>query len=159
MGGSDNKLTIMPDNVLGDVFEELKDTVGSAAQQANPLDLVEAGVQQITGQQNTGGVDEKTHQNQMTSQIKQMKTIDEKNRKPELEAIRQNLIAMMQPKAKSQSDLPKNVSGSTLGPKNIEEGEKQQEKIKKERNKLPELSPSAQSRKGSSEGGVRGMSG
>ncbi len=72
----------MPDNVLGDVLEELKDTVGSAAQQANPLDLVEAGVQQITGQQNMGRVDEKTHQKQMTSQIKQMKTIDEKNRKP-----------------------------------------------------------------------------
>ncbi len=159
MGGSDNKLTIMPDNVLGDVFEELKDTVGSAAQQANPLDLVEAGVQQITGQQSMGGVDEKTHQKQMTSQIKQMKTIDEKNRKPEMDAIRQNLIAMMQPKAKSQSELPKSVSGVAGAPKTIEDWEEQQKKIKKERNKLPDLSPSAQSRMGSSEGGVRGVSG
>jgi len=149
----------MPDNVLGDVFEELKDTAASAASQANPLKIVETGIQQVTGQQNTGGVNEKAQQKQMTSQIKQMKTIDEKNRKPEMDAIRQNLIAMMQPKQKSQSDLPKNVSGSTLGPKNIEEWEKQQKKIKKERNKLPELSVSAQSHVGSSEGGVRGASG
>lgn len=149
----------MPDNVLGDVFEELKDTAASAASQANPLKIVETGMQQVTGQQNMGGVDEKAQQKQMTKQIKQMKVIDDKNRKPELDAIRQNLIAMMQPKPKPQSELPKNVSGVAGAPKTIEDWEEQEKKIKKERKKLPEIPIGAKSHQGSAEGGVRGVSG
>lgn len=148
----------MPDNVLGDVFEGLKDTAASAASQASPLKIVETGVQQVTGQQNMGGVDEKA-QKQVSRQIKQMKAIDDKNKKPELEAIRQNLIAMMQPKQKPSSDLPKNVSGVTGGPATFEDLEKQQEKIKKERKKLPDLSERLKLKNQGSNESFRGVSG
>lgn len=148
----------MPDNVLGDVFEELKDTASNAASQANPLKIVETGVQQVTGQQNMMGVDEKA-QKQMKRQIKQMQVIDEKNVEPEKEAIRQNLAQMMQPKPKPQNELPKNVSGAVGAPKTMEDWEEQQKKIAKERKKLPDLSERLKLKNQGSNEAFRGMSG
>lgn len=148
----------MPDNVLGDVFEELKDTAKTAGQQVSPLKVVETGIKQVTGQQNMDGVNEKA-QKQMKRQIKQMQAIDEKNVEPEKEAIRQNLAQMMQPKPKPQTELPKNISGAVGAPKTMEDWEEQQKKIAKERKKLPDLSERLKLKNQGSSEAFRGMSG
>ncbi len=144
-------------NIVGDVLEELKDTAGKAASQVNPWDFVEAGAAQMTGKQ--GQKTDQTAQKQWQKQMQQMKVQDDQNKNSQLAQIRQNLAQMMQPKAKPQTELPKNISGAVGAPKTLAELEKRQDLFAKQKKKLPELPISAKGHQGSAEGGIRGVSG
>lgn len=129
----------MPNNVFTDVFEGIKDTASTAASQISPLKILETGVKQVTGTQGQGGVDETTNQKQYQSQLSQMKAQDDVSAKIQMQQIRQNLQTMMQAPKKPTQELPKNISGAVGAPKTVEEFEVQQEKIKKEKKKLPDI--------------------
>ncbi|MBI3385094.1 hypothetical protein HY030_02800 [Candidatus Gottesmanbacteria bacterium] len=128
----------MPDNVIGDVFEGLSQTVGKTVQQAvkTPFDILETGAKQVAGQAQNGQMpDEKWQAQRQQKMISQMRQNDDQNKKPQLAEIRQNLAAMMQTPKTSEQELPKYVSGK---PGFSMDKIKNQEEDKK-KNKLPDL--------------------
>lgn len=146
----------MPDNVLGDVFEELKDTASNAASQANPLKILETGVQQVTGQNQGQGIDEANQMKQFKKQIKSMKVSDQSNSQAQMAQIRQNLAQLMQPPPPPKDELPKYVSGQAGF--SVEKIKKQQEEIEKQK-KGPSLLDRFRNRNAGANEGHRGAAG
>lgn len=123
----------MPDNIIGDVIEQIKDTTSAVVSQANPLKILETGVQQVTGQQGQGpAVDEKGQAKQFQKQMKQLKINDDQNKQAQMAQIRQNLAQMMQAPPKPKDELPKSISGQAgFSLEKIEKQQKEMEKQKK----------------------------
>ena len=146
----------MPNNVLGDVFEELKDTAGSAVSQVNPLKILETGISQVTGQNLGQGTDESQQSKQIQKQLKSMKVNDDQNKQAQMSAIRQNLRTLMQPPPKPQDELPKFISGKAGF--SLEKIQKQNEEMEKQK-KGPSLLDRFKNRNAGAHEGHRGAVG
>lgn len=129
----------MPDNVIGDVFEGISQTIKQTASQVvkTPFDILETGVKQVSGQTANGQMPdmEKWQDKRHQKMISQMKQSDDQSKKSQIAEIRQNLAAMMQAPRAAKEELPKYVSGKPGF--SLEKINKQEEDKKK--NKLPDL--------------------
>lgn len=128
----------MSNSIVGNVFEGISQTVKQTVKQAvkAPLDILETGVQQVSGSGQSGQMPDENWQAQRHQKmVSQMKQTDDQNKKSQMAAIRQNIAAMMQAPAPAGQELPKYVSGATGF--SMDKINKQEEKKKK--NILPDL--------------------
>lgn len=149
----------MPDNVIGDVFEGLKQTAGKTLSQAvkAPLDILETGVNQVSGRQAGPSADEKNQQKQAQNSLNQYKISDAQNSQAQIAQIRQNLATMMQVPQSPKEELPKYISGKVGFDK--EKLANQEEEAKKAKKKLPDLSELLKRKGEGSNERFRGVSG